>query len=118
MMTPLAEGRVQTREEILYQESQIKTRNVVKRAFGVWKRRFPILSRGISVRLIRVPGIIIATAVLHNLAIQQNENVPPEDPDFPVLLEEVMMHSSQQLQQRGTRNLERTLLIEEYFARL
>lgn len=85
MMTPLADGRVQTRGEILYQESQIKTRNVVERAFGVWKRRFPILSRGISIKLARVPGIIVATAVLHNLAIQQNENVPPEDPEFPVI---------------------------------
>lgn len=63
MMTPLADGNVQTRAEMLYQESQIKTRNVVERAFGIWKRRFPILSRGISIKLHRVPGVALFTFV-------------------------------------------------------
>lgn len=56
MMTPLPESAPSTRGEKLYQESQIRTRNVVERAFGVWKRRFPILSKGINVKLRRVPG--------------------------------------------------------------
>jgi nuclease HARBI1 len=59
MMTPLPENSPRTRGEKFYQESQIRTRNVIERKFGVWKRRFPILSKGINVRLRRVPGKII-----------------------------------------------------------
>lgn len=56
MMTPLPESTNFTRAEKLYQEAQIRTRNVVERAFGIWKRRFPILSKGLNVKLCRVPG--------------------------------------------------------------
>jgi len=45
LLTPISNpvGRTQ----MLYNESQIRTRNVVERSFGVWKRRFPVLSLGI-----------------------------------------------------------------------
>lgn len=42
MATPLLECRNQVEE--LYNESIIRTRNVVERHFGVWKRRFPVLA--------------------------------------------------------------------------
>ncbi|KAF9406914.1 hypothetical protein HW555_012892 [Spodoptera exigua] len=116
MMTPLSENNVNTRGETLYQESQIKTRNVVERAFGIWKRRFPILSRGISIHLHRVPGIIVATAVLHNLAILRKENIPPEDQDFPVIMEVRDDDVASERYGRGRANLQRRLLIEGYFA--
>lgn len=66
-----------TRAENLYQESQIRTRNVVERCYGVWKRRFPVLSLGIRLHIDKVEAIIIATAVLHNIAILENEIIPP-----------------------------------------
>lgn len=117
MMTPLADGNVRSRGESLYQESQIKTRNVIERAFGVWKRRFPILSRGINLSIHRVPGIIVAAAVLHNLAILQNDSVPPVEDDYPVFVENNYLYASQQ--QRGRSNdLERRMLIEGYFSSL
>lgn len=81
MMTPLSS--VSSRSQSLYNESQIRSRNVIERTFGVWKRRFPILSRGIQVHLRRIPGIIIATCVLHNLAQEQNDPEPPLDPEYP-----------------------------------
>ncbi|KAK5650446.1 hypothetical protein RI129_001475 [Pyrocoelia pectoralis] len=40
-----------TPAENLYNESIIRTRNVVERQYGVWKRRFPILSTGMKVKL-------------------------------------------------------------------
>jgi nuclease HARBI1 len=73
------------REEILYNESQIRTRGAVERQYGVWKRRFPVLSLGIRLRLDRVQNVIVACAVLHNLAIEMNEPEPPVDPELPVL---------------------------------
>lgn len=66
-----------SRAEHLFQESQIRTRNVVERSYGVWKRRFPVLSLGIRLDISKVEAIIIATAVLHNIAILQKENIPP-----------------------------------------
>lgn len=66
----------QSESETLYNESLIRTRNVVERQYGVWKRRFPILSLGLKLSLERAMTVIVATAVLHNLAIDMNEEVP------------------------------------------
>lgn len=64
IMTPLLS--VKNEAENLYNESQIRTRNCIERSYGVWKRRFPILSLGIRLNHKKVEGIIVATAVLHN----------------------------------------------------
>lgn len=62
--------------EQLFNESQIVTRNPVERSYGVWKRRFPILSVGINVRLSTALIIIVATAVLHNIALKFGDAIP------------------------------------------
>lgn len=54
----------------------MKTRNVVERCFGVWKRRFPILLSGIRVSLQTSQTIVIAAVVLHNLAVEENNGLP------------------------------------------
>lgn len=63
----------------LYNESQIRTRNVVERSYGVLKRRFPVLSLGMRVQLHTVQAIIVACAVLHNIAVEEHERVPPDE---------------------------------------
>ncbi|XP_055918560.1 putative nuclease HARBI1 [Eupeodes corollae] len=65
--------------ENLYNESQIRTRNCVERSYGVWKRRFPVLATGLRCRLDTVQSVIVACAVLHNIAIDQNESQPPPE---------------------------------------
>ncbi|VEN53564.1 unnamed protein product, partial [Callosobruchus maculatus] len=62
----------------LFNESIIRTRNVVERQYGVWKRRFPILSLGMRLQKRTIKAIIVATAVLHNLAILENEGIPED----------------------------------------
>lgn len=62
----------------MYNSAQIKTRNSVERLFGVWKRRFACLKRTIQTKLETTPTIICALAVLHNIAIAQNEDIPQE----------------------------------------
>lgn len=37
--------------------------------FGIWKRRFPCLSRGMGNKLETVCNIIVACAGLHNIAL-------------------------------------------------
>ncbi|XP_028159038.1 putative nuclease HARBI1 [Ostrinia furnacalis] len=77
MMTPL--DQCNTGAENLYNESQIRTRNCVERLFGVWKRRFPAMAIGLGVSVHNSFPIIIATAVLHNIARRRGECTPPND---------------------------------------
>jgi hypothetical protein len=72
LMIPLVQTR--TEAENLYNESQIRTRNVVERSYGVWKRRFPGLALGIKLKLSTTQAVVVATAVLHNIACEENEN--------------------------------------------
>lgn len=74
MMIPLQDFH--TPAEQLYNESQIRTRNVIERFFGVWKRRFPVMAVGLRVKLITVLPIITSTLVLHNIARRSGEEVP------------------------------------------
>lgn len=57
-----------TPAQSLYNESQIRTRGSVERSYGVWKRRFPILSLGIRLNINKVQDIIVATAILPSLS--------------------------------------------------
>lgn len=52
---------------------QIKSRNSVERLFGVWKRRFPCLQIGLATKLSSTANIIMACAVLHNIAVEVND---------------------------------------------
>lgn len=76
LMTKL--DNVQTPAENIYNESLIRTRNVVVRTNGLWKRRFPVLQLGIRQKLPTILSVIIATAVLHNIAIREKERIPED----------------------------------------
>lgn len=82
LITPMRNP--QQPHEHLFQESIIRTRNVVERMYGVWKRRFPVLSLGIRLNVERIQAVVVACAVLHNIAILNNEDEPLEEPDFHV----------------------------------
>jgi len=56
-----------------------KTRKIVERIFGIWKRRFPCLSKGLQTKLITSTTIIIACAVLHNLSLIYNDVMEAEE---------------------------------------
>lgn len=74
LLTPMADPR--NAAERLYHESQIRSRNVVERSFGVWKRRFPCIGSQLRVKLENVQAIIVSTAILHNLCIRNREDLP------------------------------------------
>lgn len=112
----------------LYNESQIHTRNVVERSYGVWKRRFPILSMGMRIKLERVEAVIVACAVLHNIAIDANDVEPPtEIPEFEEIIAGLQMPTAEEM--RLTRvpagptgrlrpSTVRDFLVANYFASL
>ncbi|KAI8114680.1 putative nuclease HARBI1 [Lucilia cuprina] len=54
----------------------IATRNPVERCFGVWKQRFPCLLDGLTISLSNAKTLIVALAVLHNIAIEENDPLP------------------------------------------
>lgn len=56
-----------------------RTRRIVERTFGIWKRRFPCLSKGLQTKLITSTTIVTACAVLHNLALTFNDNMEIEE---------------------------------------
>ena len=56
-----------------FNTAHIRTRNTVERMFGVWKSRFFCLQKGLRFHPKLCCNIIVATAVLHNIAIDQNE---------------------------------------------
>lgn len=74
LITPLL--NVETEEENLFNESLIRTRNTVERMYGILKRRFPVLSLGMRVKIPTVQYIIVACAVLHNIAREFGEETP------------------------------------------
>ncbi|KAJ8928921.1 hypothetical protein NQ314_018447 [Rhamnusium bicolor] len=62
------------RDEISFlKNNQIRTRNPIERFFGVFKRRFPVLALGIRLNVHKVEAIVVACAVLHNIARQMGE---------------------------------------------
>ncbi|XP_063215794.1 putative nuclease HARBI1 [Bacillus rossius redtenbacheri] len=71
-----------TEEQNLFNESLIRTRNTVERQYGVMKRRFPVLALGIRLHLETVEAVIVACAVMHNIALQKGEEEPPQDPEL------------------------------------
>ncbi|XP_067145449.1 putative nuclease HARBI1 [Centruroides vittatus] len=63
----------QNRGERRYNKAHSRARNIVERLFGVWKRRFPCMGSCLRTKLDNTLNIIIATAILHNWAIDFKE---------------------------------------------
>ncbi|KAF2882683.1 hypothetical protein ILUMI_23485 [Ignelater luminosus] len=111
MMTPLLNPT--TSAEQNYNNAHIQTRNCIERCFGVWKRRFACLSLGLRTKVDTTLVIIVATAVLHNIAINENDTNNFED----VVVDEEVEQEVMQVNNGGG-NAVRRALIENVFANL
>lgn len=115
LLTPLLQTH--NRAEELYNESQIRTRNVIERAFGVWKRRFPVLAVGMRLSIVTVQAVIIATAILHNIARQMNDPDPPVNFEMEQLIEALENNENDAIINNARADTARTVLINTYFSR-
>lgn len=63
-MTPLSNPITPDKDRL------IKHRNSVERLFGLWKRIFPCLQKGLGNILSTTVNIIIVGAILHNISVE------------------------------------------------
>ncbi|KAJ4425669.1 hypothetical protein ANN_27865 [Periplaneta americana] len=82
LLTPLLNPQTETEEA--YNVAHKRARNIVERTFGCWKKKFPCLSKKFSLtKLETVTTVIVAIAVLHNIAADHG------------VLEEPLLHEVQ-----------------------
>lgn len=116
LLTPMLNPT--TAAENLYNSAHIRTRNVIERLFGVWKRRFPILAYGCRLKINNLLIVIVATAVLHNIAQIAREEEPPLDNDINHLLLDGDIPVLYEVGAANNGFTIRRTLIDEYFATL
>ncbi|KAI8114807.1 hypothetical protein CVS40_12871 [Lucilia cuprina] len=84
--------------------------------FGVWKRRFPVLSMGMRIAVNTAMTVIVACAVFHNISTQRKEPLPLEE--HPDISNEIIENDNEVHENAKNRNSNaRTILINSYFAR-
>lgn len=114
LLTPLMNPI--THAEMCYNQSQIRTRNIIERFFGVWKRRFPVLSLGMRLKMETIQAIIVATAVLHNLARDAGEEDPPVLENIADHMEHHGHYEEVLEPQMAANDVVRRILIDSYFS--
>jgi len=71
MLTPLINPV--TAAENRYNTAQASARNCIERTNGMLKRRFPCLKYGLRLKLDNTLAVIVATVVLHNIAVMTRD---------------------------------------------
>lgn len=74
LLTPI--DKPTSAAKIRYNEALLKTRNSLGTTCDLWKRRFPILINGMAETNEWIQCVVVATAVLHNIACNMGEKVP------------------------------------------
>lgn len=119
LLTPLI--RTRNEAENLYNESLIRTRNVVERSYGVWKRRFPALALGVRLKVQTTQAAIVATAILHNIACDENEDIPVINEEQEIAVNLVNNNPARNgilAADIRFNNITRNNIIDNYFSRL
>jgi len=65
--------------ENAYNNAHAVARNCIERTNGILKRRFPALKYGMRLRVDNTLPVIVATVVLHNIAITAGDKEPEQD---------------------------------------
>ncbi len=101
-----------TEKERRYNLAHARTRNTIERVFGIWKRRFAVLASKMRTNLRTTNNIIIACAVLHNIAVENNLNLNDE-PEIP--LPDLVQPVPHEQAEHGPGRARRDAIIERHF---
>lgn len=102
-----------TTAEKKYNLAFVASRKPIECCYGIWKKRFPILSRKMTTQVDFTLIIIVATAVLHNYARDNGlEDIPPELTYIPYEEIEVVLRNGRT---RIADNTVRNTLAYNYF---
>lgn len=85
---------------------------MIERVFGVLKRRFPVLSIGLRNQPKSALTTIVATAVLHNILLKQNDTMPQHD----MQIDDDLFEELDALPVQQVGNSVRNDIIENYFS--
>ena len=66
----------------VFNHYQSSTRQAIECAFGMWERRWGVLWRRLEVETCFATDVIQATMLLHNLCVERNVRLPPNDDRF------------------------------------
>lgn len=110
LLTPLLVARTEKEEH--YNASHTSTRNCIERAFGVLKKRFACLSIPLRTKLRNTKRIIMACAVLHNIAISRR--VPLLD-EFEIEEEAMELVEDEEIEQARGGMQVRNSIIQRWF---
>jgi len=80
MLTPVANPT--TAAQMAYNNAHASARNCIERTNGIIKRRFPALKYGMRLHINNTQTVIVATVVLHNIAITVGDDEPGEDEEL------------------------------------
>lgn len=108
ILTPF--GNPSTDKQSRYNSSHVRTRNTIERAFGELKRRFAVLSIPMRTKLDTSIKIIMACAVLHNIAIDYR--IPLDLPDVQLDPQDAPDIRAQDAQEDNTR---RNFIVDSFF---
>ena len=98
--------------ETRYNVAHARARNVIEKFFGMWKRKFSILGQDsrIRVKIETAMTLIVACAVIHNLAKSEGE------PDEGVELDDDSFDQTEGHGEKGATSV-RSTIISQYFKR-
>ncbi|GFW90076.1 putative nuclease HARBI1 [Trichonephila clavipes] len=80
--------------QVRYNAAHARARNVVERQYGVWKKRFSCIDTPFRCSLETAQTVIVATAVLHNLALSLGDY--EDDDSRPLQQDDTMVNHSQE----------------------
>jgi len=72
MLTPVANP------QMAYNNAHASARNCIERTNGIIKRRFSALKYGMRLHINNTQAVIVATVVLHNIAVTVGDDEPRE----------------------------------------
>ncbi|XP_059389526.1 putative nuclease HARBI1 [Carassius carassius] len=67
-----------------FNQAHGRTRSIVERTIGLWKQRFRCISKssvGLKLNPTKSCSVIVVTAILHNIAVRENVQLPEEEVD-------------------------------------